>query len=468
MIAAQLTGEATAAERWAYALLVDLARFLPAEDGTASVAARVVTSGSEFSHANGELHLHRDVLDQVVQQAGAGQEQRSTARDRHGRVPAEANPLVQRGQERVLPVQELADRFARAADAAGEVPLPRLAPWPEGRSWAAAITHDLDVVSGWPLFAAMRWLELARKGEIARALRSVGSGIGAALANPVRDGVERFIRLEREAGIRATWFVLAGNPDVESWRTGDVTYRLEGTTARALLEALLQAEHEVGLHGSLKSAASADRMGEEREVIRKVAGKEPVGIRQHFLRMTPGSTADHAQRAGFTYDATYGFADRSGFRLGAADLLPMWNDARAEPLQLSQAPLAWMDRTFSKYQGEENPERWVDDALDLARTCREVSGLWVGLWHPNVVPALGYPDTWPAFERLLHSLVKEGAYIAPLEELTSWRLARRGLRGRRLAGGMIDLSSDREGARKVTVTDAGVARDYPWPAVRDG
>ena len=41
-------------------------------------------------------------------------------------------------------------------DAAGRRAVRYLAPWPEGRRWAAAITHDLDIVSGWPLFTTLR------------------------------------------------------------------------------------------------------------------------------------------------------------------------------------------------------------------------------------------------------------------------------------------------------------------------
>lgn len=465
MIAAELAGSPTAADRWAYATLVDLACLLPAAPGTASsVATRVCDMPGEFEVIPGEVRIGRGAIDRVIALAGAATEQESRERDRHGRVPSTANPLVQLGSARTLPMHDLATRFGAAVDQAAGAAVSRLAPWPDGKSWAAAMTHDLDVVAGWPLFAAMRWLELMHKGEVGRAIRAMGAALGAIGSGPVKRSVDRMLSIEGAAGVRATWFVLAGKPSFDSWRRGDVTYRLDGPAARALLEALTQAKHEVGLHGSLGTAESSELMQQERTLVQRMTGAAPAGIRQHFLRMRPGVTAIHARTAGFSYDSTFGFADRSGFRLGTADVVQSWNAATGSPIDLMQAPLAWMDRTFSKYQGEENPERWVDDALALARICREAGGLFVALWHPNVVPALGFPDTWAAFERLVQSLVKEGAYIVPLQEQVAWRSARRALRGTPAADGGVRLTSDRPGSWIVTVRRGGSSAPHPWPA----
>ena len=92
--------------------------------------------------------------------------------------------------------------------------------------------------------------------------------------------------------------------------------------------------------------------------------------------------------SGFSYDSTFGFPDRNGFRLGVADVVPRWNDAGASPIPLDEAPFAWMDRALSKYRRIERPATWSEDALQLAATARAVGGLWVGLWHPNLTPAL--------------------------------------------------------------------------------
>ncbi len=467
MIDLQLAGNPSAAEQWAFETLVDLARLLPAVPGQASVRGRR-TDATATADAAGDVPVSAGMLHQILDLAGAGVEQRCTARDRHGRIPSQANPLVRAQSERTVPVQKLADAFRQAVIAVDRDPV-TLGAWPEGKDWAAAFTHDLDVVAGWPLFAGLRGIELLRKGEFRRATRAAGDALGAAFGSPVESAVARIIELEREAGVRSTWFVLAGIPTWDSWRRGDITYRLDAPAARRLLERMTSADHEIGLHGSFATAESGERMQAERALVGRATGREPVGVRQHFLRMAVPGTSRLAADAGFTYDSTHGFADRTGFRLGVADTVGLWDSAAMAPIDLIEAPLVWMDRALSKYQGEEDPDRWVDDALALAQVCREVGGLWVGLWHPNVVPALGFPDALVAYQRLLLSLAHEAPYIAPLQEIVAWRQARRGLRGRRHANGQVELTSETNGTWSVEVQQGNAAPVVtPWPVLGHG
>ena len=87
-----------------------------------------------------------------------------------------------------------------------------------------------------------------------------------------------------------------------------------------------------------------------------------------------------------------------------------------------------MDRALSKYRGEERPAAWTEDGLDLARRCREVEGLWVGLWHPNLWPALGFPGAPAAFESLLQGVTEHDPWMAPIGTIVSWRRRRRAVR----------------------------------------
>jgi len=143
--------------------------------------------------------------------------------------------------------------------------------------------------------------------------------------------------------------------------------------------------------------------------------------------------------AGFRYDTTWGFPDRNGFSLGVADVIPVWDAAAERPIGLDEVPLCWMDRTLSKYAGIEDPGAWVAEGEALAQACRQVEGLWVGVWHPNLTPALGFPDAPGAFHTLLGRLVAQEPFIGTLSAMVEWRAARRSIRVRRLApDGRID------------------------------
>jgi hypothetical protein len=124
-----------------------------------------------------------------------------------------------------------------------------------------------------------------------------------------------------------------------------------------------------------------------------------------------------------------------------------------------------MDRTLSKYQRQEDPARWVEDALTLAATCRDAGGLWVGLWHPNVIPALGFPGALAGFGELVRGIVAEAPYVAPLAEIVAWRAARRRLRGRMTLEGGVELLSDQRGGWRIALEEltTGGVSTHPWP-----
>jgi peptidoglycan/xylan/chitin deacetylase (PgdA/CDA1 family) len=457
----------SAGERYGLDVLLDLSRLLVVLDPAADVVRLTIGASTpppvSLDHfarydmtpvrGDGEVHIGRDVLNCVTALAGAGAEQGVRATDRHGRVPSAENPLVRAGRERVPVVQRYAAELRAAVRAvAGRRPVRLLAPWPDGRRWAAAITHDLDVVAGWPVFTLLRVAELVRGGEVARAGRVVGAAARAVGRNPVLASVRALLEVERAAGLPATWFVLCGTPTPATWLRGDLTYTPESHSNRRLLDEITQAGHEIGLHGSFATTLDADRLREERERLGRLIGAAPTGVRQHFLRMRPGRTQAAMQAAGFGYDATYGFPDRNGLRLGVADSVPAWFGDGAAPLEtvplvwpdgaapLESVPLVWMDRALSKYRGVEDPNAWVADALSLAATCRDVEGLWVGLWHPNLTAALGYPGAPDAVRRLLASLAAEAPFWGTVGQIVDWRRARRAARVRRVGvDGAIDL-----------------------------
>jgi len=424
------------------AVLLDQARLLVLEAGQAGAVRLAVSEGSpggtdpaiirelEPVITDGLVTLPRGALRAVGRLAAAVEEQESAAADRHGRVPSEVNPSVRDRVWREPGVSGLARRLRRAViAAAGERPVRLLAPWPQGRRWAACLTSDLDLVTGWPAAVGLRVVELLRRGEGATALRALGSSTAALGRDPVTAAAVQLLAALAARGFRGTWFIISGTPTPATWLKGDITYRPEHPRARRVIENALADGHEAGLHGSFATMLDAARLTEERVRLERVTRRPVRGGRQHFLRMRPGATQRAQRAAGLTYDATFGFPDRNGFRLASADIVPGW-DAEAQAASgLDLVPLIWMDRAQSKYAGIEDPEAWVRDALELAAVCREHEGLWVGLWHPNLAPSLGFPGADRALDTLLDGLAAGEPFRAPLGELVAWRARRRAARG---------------------------------------
>jgi hypothetical protein len=457
-------------DRYAVEVLVDLSRVVPAEGDAMDVArVRIVADSSSAGDAeladgdigiragDGEVVVPTSALRLVTDVAGAGVEQRSDARDRFGRVPSGANPLVARRLERRAVLSRAARRFREAAvAAAGRRPFLAAAPWPEGRRWAAAFTHDLDAVAAWPVFTALRVVELLRKGETALAARTLGAAARSVASRPLLDAALDVLRREAACGVRSSWFLLCGTPTWTTMRAGDITYRAESRDARRIVERAAAQECEIGLHGSFETSERKGAFSEQRARLAAIAGRPPAGVRQHYLRMRLGETQRWMAKAGFAYDSTSGFPDRNGFRLGVADVLPVWDDERAAALPLDTVPFAWMDRALSKYRGVERPDAWIDDALELAAECRHVEGLWVGIWHPNLAAPLGFPGAPAAFSRLLEEVTSASPFVAPLDALVRWRVARRGLRAYGIAAdGRPDVRGANDTEWPLPLEDAG-------------
>ena len=444
------------AEQFGLDVLIDLSRLLVAEQAEVDVVRITVLEhassgspvadlapGAALHRASGEVGITIAALAAVAEVAGGAVEQRSLAADRHGRVPAGENPLVAAGRSREPLVSVLAAELRRAAVAvAGRRPVRLLVPWPDNRRWAVVITHDLDVVEWWGFLPLLRMAELGRKGAwglSARVARAARRSIGR---DPISKGVNGVLQIEAHHGIPATWFVICAEPSLRSMVSGDCTYHPDAPATHRILSAVTRAGHEIGLHGSFETGGDAVRMASQRRWLGRLVEKPIEGVRQHFLRMRPGSTQRAMVEAGFDYDATYGFPDRNGFRLGVADVVPAWDAARQVILPLDLLPLVWMDRALSKYAGIEEAPLWVQDGIELSRQCRAVEGAWVGLWHPNLTEALGFPGAEPAFVSLLETLAHDRPYFASAKKVVEWRRFRRSVRAARVtADGQVLLTA---------------------------
>ncbi|HEY2376210.1 MAG TPA: hypothetical protein VGH98_09585 [Gemmatimonadaceae bacterium] len=434
------------AERFGLELLLDLSRVLRFAgngdivrlrlvDGEEAVTlAACLARGWWIERGDGQVTVPRSVLRLVTSIAGAAREQHATIYDRFGRVRAEDNDLVTSGHERSPVLSLAAVELRRAVVAvAGRRPLRLLAPWPNGKRWAVVLSHDLDVVAHWPVFTGLRIVELARKRDFSRIGAIIRAALGSAVGNPVWQGVASVLEAERTYDVKSTWFILCGTPTFATMRAGDLTYVPESPAARRIISAIASAGHGVELHGSFETYLDAERFRAQRERLGAIAGAMPNGVRQHYLRMRPGVTHRAMATAGFNHDSTFGFADRNGFRLGVADVVPVWSESDQSSLNIDEIPFTWMDRALSKYRRIESPDAWIADALDLAETTRAVDGLWCGIWHPNLTTALGFPGAPDAYGNLVSRLAMMHAFFATTGQIVAWRRARRAARATAIA-----------------------------------
>jgi hypothetical protein len=222
----------------------------------------------------------------------------------------------------------------RAADAAG-APVPYIASWPQGRSWALVLTHDVETAVG-------------------------------------RDAIDSVWAVEEAAGYRSSWNLVPER------------YRVED----ALVEHLKSIGCEVGVHGlrhdgrDLESLRTLERRLTE---IRRWAGRwGAVGFR---------SPATHRvwewmPKLGFDYDTSYPDTDPyEPMAGGCCCWLPFFNQGMVElPITLQQ------DHTvFVILRGDESLWR------EKAELLRAKGGMALMLTHPDYMLDAGRLRSYARF-----------------------------------------------------------------------
>jgi hypothetical protein len=201
-------------------------------------------------------------------------------------------------------------------------PVPFLDPWPDGRTWALVLTHDVETAAGY------RDMELLRS-------------------------------LERDRGYRSSWNFVGQRYPVDDSR----------------VRALWDEGCEVGVHGLRhdgRDLASRRLMELRLPAIREFADRwEAVGFRspatQRDWELMPG--------LGFNYDSSYPDTDpyepQPG---GSCTYWPYFNQAMVElPITLPQ------DHTLFFILQNADPEIW----LDKARHLRQHQGMALLITHPD-------------------------------------------------------------------------------------
>ena len=244
------------------------------------------------------------------------------------------------------------------ADAAGE-PVPWIQPWPDDRTWAFVLTHDVETAVGY-------------------------------------HALDRLRDVERAVGYRSSWNFVPRRYDVDDARVRE----------------LWGDGFEVGVHGLYHD-------GRDLESLRTLQQRLPE-IRSYAKRWSSvgfRSPATHRRwewmpMLGFEYDTSYPdtdpFEPQAG---GCCSLLPFFNDDLVElPITLAQ------DHTIFVILRDPDERRW----LEKTRFLRERGGMALLNTHPDYMLE---PVSLELYERFLRAFVDDASmwHALPREVSAWWR-----------------------------------------------
>lgn len=216
------------------------------------------------------------------------------------------------------------------------------------------------------------------------------------------------IEKHKTYGISSTAFFLSLNKDDEDYNydTGEV---------RGIYHDLLACGNEIGLHGGHEAYLSFDRLVREKEDLEKNASVKITGYRNHYLKFDINTSWANLERAGFEYDATFGFAGAAGFRNGMCHPFVPYNLPARSYHRLVEVPLLLMDATLMRYLGM-NVEQAFIHVVRLVESVEKVNGVFSMLWHNNYMTG-----EWGDFySRVVEHLHEKNAWFATHKEMVNW------------------------------------------------
>jgi hypothetical protein len=256
-----------------------------------------------------------------------------------------------------------------------------------GARFAVALTHDVDV--------PWRWTRRAVRGTAARLKSHVLAGRRSAAVREARAlaglplhklrgtdpnwRFEALLEAEGERDASSTFFLLAGHSDPHDGPSPETYERLRPR----LVDAIVGAGGEVGLHGSYRAARDPALLADEAQTL-AAFGVEARGQRYHYLRVDPHANLAPLPGLGFRYDTSLGFSDAPGFRAGIAQPFRPWSFETESPLDLVEIPLAAMDVTLGerRYLGLSAREAEGPLLALLDEAARHGGGFSL-LWHTD-------------------------------------------------------------------------------------
>src|SRR5256712_1096339 len=236
------------------------------------------------------------------------------------------------------------------------VPLIEIPPIPDGYSFTACLTHDVDH----PAIRSHKW-DHTMFGFLYRAIigsfiqvfrrrvpvRHLFTNSAAALTLPfvhlglAKDFWHEFDGyLDIEKGLHSTFFVIPFKNFPGQSAAGQAPrIRASSYAARDIADHLRRfvlAGCEVGLHG-INAWLDSSKGREELDEIARITGVQSIGVRMHWLYFDDRSPLA-LEKAGFSYDSTMGYNETVGYRAGTSQAF--------KPLQatrLLELPLHVMD-----------------------------------------------------------------------------------------------------------------------------
>jgi peptidoglycan/xylan/chitin deacetylase (PgdA/CDA1 family) len=308
--------------------------------------------------------------------------------------------------------------------------------WPDEKSFAVCLTHDVDDVSLFSFKQAMRAIQRppANPGfRFHKMRKAFGLSLNTfrILKNVFNKDplhcYEGWLDIEKEFDARSTFFFWPGWKNVTKHHHSDSTYELDDRVAfdgqNCTVTEMIQEIHrrgwEIGLHPSWYSFNTVDELKRQKEALENAIGRSISSVRQHYLHYDIRNTPRAHSEAGFRYDSTLGFNDNIGFRFGTCYPWSLYDLKTQKQLPIVEIPLIIQDVAMlsPKKSMRLDSEMAFNYIALLADRVKEVGGVLTLLWHPNEIIN---PEFVKVYTRSLEYLKSQNCWMTTVKEIGDW------------------------------------------------
>ena len=324
-----------------------------------------------------------------------------------------------------VPVAELLANLVhgalQAAARASGLPLPpRRTPWPDGKLFAAHLSHDVDSISGrydiWRRYAGWSALYLGNR-LLGRQTDSYRQKIRRWWEEPSDPQycIPEWLELEARYGATSSFYFLCSRTGIMWHQKASRMYALKSGVVRRAVRLVVASGWEAGVHGLYPDHVSPRSLRRQKSLLEEVAGSDVAGIRQHYLHLAVPQTWRAQKEAGFEYDATLGWNYHIGMRAGTCRPFELFDVERSEPIGLMELPLIAMDGPMLREYGR--PNRWMQDLRPIMDRVRSVGGCLSVLMHQDHLDEVDFPGQRAFYSDLLAELGAAGGYARSGREI---------------------------------------------------
>jgi peptidoglycan/xylan/chitin deacetylase (PgdA/CDA1 family) len=267
-----------------------------------------------------------------------------------------------------------------------------------------ALTHDIDRIDKTYQYFT-RTLKSILKKDFKIAFNNLSSIFRK--ENPYW-GFDEMIRIENQFNVKSTNYFLNEKIKVEffnpkNWTLSIGRYNIYDPRIINIMKYLDANGWEVGLHGSYNSYVNPEMLQEEKKTLEEILGHKVIGIRQHYLNITP-NTWELQKKIGLKYDSSWGLTKEIGFKEERIKhFFPFGDDFMVIPMVIMDTPFLATKDPYLKLK-------------QIISKCIEKQAILVINWHNNYFSRSEFPEYIEAYIRIIEECKKCNARFYTMDE----------------------------------------------------